>query len=108
MKLTDEQSKVLEWLFDHNGEGTLDRHSRVCAGGETQPRASWPVWLRLVALGLVEGSNARLRLTAAGRMKAAQIDGDARERKVETKLIGSPEERTSSPPDLASLDEDPG
>jgi hypothetical protein len=76
MKLTPDQATNLIWLADRGGEGMVDRYGRVVASGETRPQGSWIAWLRLVALGLVDGDDRRLKLTARGRMQAAQEYGD--------------------------------
>jgi hypothetical protein len=70
MELTDAQRINLEWLHRQGGSGYLDRYGRLVAGGETKDQGCWSTWLRLVAWGLVSGSEGRLALTDKGREQA--------------------------------------
>lgn len=72
MKLTQAQQKRLTWLTDQGGEGVVDRYGRVVAGGEECHPGAYPVWLRLIAHGLIEGKRGRLFVTEYGRAHLTQ------------------------------------
>ena len=60
-RLSKAQERALTWLTERGGSGTLDRYGRVLAAGETcsfHPTT----WLRLVAVGRIEGWGSRLRV----------------------------------------------
>jgi len=71
MKLTDAQNEKLEWLHTQGGSGYLDKHGRMVAGGDHMPQGCWPVWLNLVAHGLIAGGDGRLTITDYGRRHMA-------------------------------------
>lgn len=41
--MTKSQEAALKWLYEHNGDGCLDRYGVVLAGGELAPfmRSTW-------------------------------------------------------------------
>jgi hypothetical protein len=69
--LTPAQEKALVWFWDKNG-GVVDKFGRVVASGEVYARDSFPVWLNLVAKGLIKGEDDRLWVTPLGA-KTAEV-----------------------------------
>lgn len=71
--LTQTQKQALRHLHAHGGEGAIDKHGLVVAGGV---RSSFlaHIWLRLMTTGHVEGRGPmRIGLTDLG-LKAAMPD----------------------------------
>ena len=62
-RLSKAQDRALKWLQERGGTGTVDRYGRVLAAGETCPTDP-ATWLRLVAVGRIEGWGSRLRVVS--------------------------------------------
>lgn len=74
MKPTKTQREAVKWLSDHGRTGVLTNKGYLLAEGEWG-RNDPVVWLRLVAMGLVEAfvdaeDAIRISLTEAGRQLA--------------------------------------
>ncbi len=69
--LTPSQVRALRWLADHGGSGVIDQYGRVVASGEIA-KFDGSTWLRLASINFIDGGDARLSLSDAGRLALAQ------------------------------------
>lgn len=71
--LTPEQAFALKWLFQRGGSGIVDRYGRLIAAGEVFPKGPSAVWMRLLAVGYLMGSDGRIGLTWAASERAEEL-----------------------------------
>lgn len=57
--LTPVQQRAIQWLYERNGSGVIDRFGYIVAGGD-RSKSDPATWLRLVSLGHMFGGGARL------------------------------------------------
>lgn len=70
-KVTDPQQQALVKLKEHGGEGVLDKHGKVVAGGARLTGFDPVTWLRLLTTGHLEVRGPlRVGLTAKGAAEA--------------------------------------
>lgn len=65
LTLTRDQIKWLNWLKARGGRGFIDQYGRMCAQGESAPGGAFVCWLKLIAHGLIVGSDGILTVVEA-------------------------------------------